>query len=408
MLLSIASVPPSGPGGAERSSSVRAATSARVVVSPAVDEVTPFLTPGAHGELLVNVKHSATCTLAFAGPSRLRSGPFTVAVRRPHVDFTWRVARGAAPGSWNARLRCSARRSKKMAVSSAVSQTLQVSGASKRRAQAIVKPGSLHVRFLATAPTEPLDRGRQTNAGRGAGFEFCQCTWYANYRRPDIYSYALQHGVKGVWDGKAWAENAAAAGELTGAYPVAGALVSFQPGGRYATDPQYGHVAYVESVAADGRSFTTSAMSGWDCNKPYAGRIYTNRFVAPATGMTFIYGPPGSRTPVTVGSGPTAGGEPPLPPKLVQHVYSATSSGAVYETYYGPGVSRTTSQIATVGSGVVGVSSQVTSGEVQHVYSATSSGAVYETYYGPGVSSTTSQIATVGSGVVGVTDQVTH
>jgi surface antigen len=207
-----------------------------------------------------------------------------------------------ARGHWVARLTC--RKGKNSATSRRLAQAFTVRGPKREHPQSLVKSGSLRVAFRVNAPKVPIDRGNQ-DAGKGGGFQYCQCTWYADYRRPDIYSYAVRHGVSGSgWDGKAWAAKAAAAGELTGDLPQPGALVSWQPGGRYPTNPTYGHVAYVESVGADGRSFTTTEMSGGHCGTSRAGTVYTGRYTAPAPGMKFIYGPPGSPTPG--GGGPTA------------------------------------------------------------------------------------------------------
>jgi len=290
----------------------------RPVVTPTLDEITPFLAPGATAGLSAQVPHPAVCRLVFSGPHKLRSGPFTVRSKQPHIMFSWKLPHKVAPGTWTARLFCGARAARARTTGvGTLTARFEVSGKSHGRGLPIVQPGSLRIRFSRTARAVPPDRGTQYLPGRGAaGFEPCQCTGYAYSRRPDIYNYAASRGFGGGnWDGGYWSDRAAEAGESTGALPEVGALVSFRPGGTYPTDQQHGHVAYVASVAADGRSFTTESMSGWDCGTSRAGTVYTRSFVAPAAGMTFIYGPPGSTTPSTGAvTPPTSTGTPPIGP----------------------------------------------------------------------------------------------
>jgi len=101
-------------------------------------------------------------------------------------------------------------------------------------------------------------------------------------------------------------------------------------------------------------------------------------------------GSAGSSLSVNVTSQLTDGGS-------VQHVYTGTSTGGVYETWWSPTSNGThTSKVGTVSGAVTAISSQVTGGSVQHVYTGTSTGGVYETWWSPTSNGTqTSKVATV-------------
>jgi len=289
----------------------------RPVVAPTLDEITPFLVPGASARLSAEVPHPAVCGLMFIGPHKLRSGPFKVRSRQPHILFSWKLPRKVAPGIWTARLACGGRAERKRTPTvGALTAHLQVSGNYKSygRGLSIVQPGSLRIGFSHTAPAIP-DGGTQYRSGRGSGgFNSCQCTGYAYSRRPDIYNYTASKGFGGGdWDGGYWGDRAAEAGEVTGDLPVVGALVSFKPG-VYGTPPPAGHVGYVESVAPDGQHFTMSSKDGLKCNEIVYWK-YNVLALGRANGMTFIYGPPGSTTPSSgAGTPPTSTGTPPIGP----------------------------------------------------------------------------------------------
>ena len=68
------------------------------------------------------------------------------------------------------------------------------------------------------------------------------------------------------WNGGFWDDTARAAGLAVGTIPVAGAIVTFDPGTQGITAAT-GHVAFVESVSADG-SFVVSEMNA---PLPYRG-----------------------------------------------------------------------------------------------------------------------------------------
>ncbi len=90
------------------------------------------------------------------------------------------------------------------------------------------------------------------------------CTDYVHSRRPDVPIYGNA--------GYNWISAAQAAGKATGTTPRAGAVAV-----------THGHVAYVESVNADG-SYVVSEM-GWD----YIAGNYNIRTVRPGTFGGFIY-----------------------------------------------------------------------------------------------------------------------
>ncbi|MGH7776355.1 MAG: CHAP domain-containing protein, partial [Candidatus Dormibacterales bacterium] len=112
--------------------------------------------------------------------------------------------------------------------------------------------------------------GTAIEAGGGGGnhFDFGYCTWYVANRR-----YIPWFGNAGQW----WA-NARAYGYAEGQAPRPGAVM-------VTGESPYGHVAYVESVHADG-SWTVSEMdfTGWD----QVDRRTLRPGQAPVVG--FIYG----------------------------------------------------------------------------------------------------------------------
>lgn len=77
------------------------------------------------------------------------------------------------------------------------------------------------------------------------------CTWYV----------AQHRYIPWAGHAKSWLDNARKWGFSTGKTPADGAIMCTQE------TPQYGHVAYVESVSADGKWVTISEM-----NAPYFGR----------------------------------------------------------------------------------------------------------------------------------------
>ena len=123
------------------------------------------------------------------------------------------------------------------------------------------------------SPSDALARASADWATHGAGyvsvFRNGQCTDWAEQKRPDIvmrgtiqlwanYLAGDQRAIAN-WNGGFWDDTARAAGLAVGAVPLAGAIVTFDPGTQGITAAT-GHVAYVESVASDG-SFVVSEMN---------------------------------------------------------------------------------------------------------------------------------------------------
>ena len=111
------------------------------------------------------------------------------------------------------------------------------------------------------------DTGITTRARSSSGYEVVttmrggynggfpgQCTWYVNYKRPDL--------PNGMGNGGQYYANARAKGLPTGSTPRAGALIVTTENARY------GHVAYVESIS--GSSVTITEMN-------YAGPYIVTR-----------------------------------------------------------------------------------------------------------------------------------
>lgn len=115
------------------------------------------------------------------------------------------------------------------------------------------------------------DAAASANVGSGNTYLAGQCTWYVKNTLP---------WVGNNWGNAAqWASSAQAAGFSTGYTPQAGAVAVFQPG-MDGADPNYGHVAVVDSVNSDGTINISEAN--------YAGSSYHTRTISPS-GITFIY-----------------------------------------------------------------------------------------------------------------------
>ena len=105
------------------------ASSARTAVRVALEEISPFLPPGADAGWSVEVQHAAVCRLTFSGPHKLRSGPFTIKAAQRYILVSWKLPRKVAPGVWKGKLSCAAKavRKRSRAVG-ALAGDFQVSG----------------------------------------------------------------------------------------------------------------------------------------------------------------------------------------------------------------------------------------------------------------------------------------
>lgn len=113
----------------------------------------------------------------------------------------------------------------------------------------------------------------------GNAYEFSQCTWWAYVRRHQLGLPAGSH----MGNGADWADTARRLGYWVDSTPRVGDVICFQRG-QYGSDPFYGHVGIVESVASDG-SITTS-----ECGSAYNGKPFSRMFTAEqAAQLQFIH-----------------------------------------------------------------------------------------------------------------------
>jgi surface antigen len=143
-------------------------------------------------------------------------------------------------------------------------------------------PASVRVPGSAPSSSRPAARTRvaparpRTVAGAssGAAFAYGYCTWWVAHKRPI------------PWRGNAaqWWWNARAFGFAEGSVPRPGAIMVM---GVSSSSPQ-GHVAYVESVNANG-SFTVSEMNWWGVPGGGWGRVDYRTLTSVRGMLGFIY-----------------------------------------------------------------------------------------------------------------------
>jgi surface antigen len=139
-------------------------------------------------------------------------------------------------------------------------------------------------RPILPASAEALDFWQSYVDSVVSSFRNGQCTDWAQRRRPDIVQNGYLrrfdlYGTDGVltsWDAKHWSQNATEAGMAVTHKPVVGAVMVFQPGALGAGSA--GHVAVVESVAANG-SFQVTQM-----HAPNIGEVSRQTHSAAAAG----------------------------------------------------------------------------------------------------------------------------
>ena len=140
------------------------------------------------------------------------------------------------------------------------------------------------------------------------GFPRGQCTWYADARRPDIHQIAVARGFSSHgWDGGTWADRATQAGFVVDTTPAVGSIAVWDRNRGGAL--QWGHVAYVERVNADG-TFMVSEYN-WKHSLGYDERDH----LRPYPGQRFIHGVrPPSPTPPKPAPQPAPPAPQPTPP----------------------------------------------------------------------------------------------
>ncbi len=181
----------------------------------------------------------------------------------------------------------------------------------------------------------------------------------------------------GLGNGGSWYDNAKSKGLVgVGTTPqlYAAAVVPGSPG----------HVAFLTNIAY-GPDKTVSTITVQEYNHDAAGDGDTWTGVPSKRGFSeYVYF--GS----AMTNAPSSSSPPPPPPLLtslvtsdgVQHVYSGTATGSLFETWWGPSSpSPTTWQIANVGSAITGISAQVTTDGTEHVYYGTAGGTVGEVWW---------------------------
>lgn len=290
------------------------ATGERLVATPRIELATSILRPGARGSFDVASNGLGVCELSFHGPAGESLGPFRIGSSGAHLHWTWRVARGAADGVWVATVACAHSRSTLGRHATRVKEDFLVEGAGHGHSL-LFSPRNLRVRVSKTPPAGSASPtgGRVIGVGGGSNpFPYGQCTYHAYETRPDIFEYAVAHGVPrgGLasnvtyggypdywWNAWRWLGNAQKVGLPTGTVPVPHALVVFPRG--YGGSP-VGHVAYVETVNADGSYYVSER--NWNENPNVTRRLV----YAGVPGVGFVYGGPAGQVPVPA---------PPPPPK---------------------------------------------------------------------------------------------
>lgn len=150
------------------------------------------------------------------------------------------------------------------------------------------------------SPTEAeaiaIARRRWESEGQGIlnGYRNGQCTDWASQKRPDVVERVFEATVVAevlkrprpmqLGDAQTWATAAAGVGMTVSNLPAAGALVVWQEGVEGA-NPLTGHVGYVEPLAEDGSTFSTSEMN---FGAPYQ-MGYRTLSSTPVEGRSFIW-----------------------------------------------------------------------------------------------------------------------
>jgi surface antigen len=298
--------------------------------TPRVELSTPTLRQGGGAALDIASDGLRLCELSFQGPHGFTVGPFRVVSRGAHVRWSWRVSRHAVAGVWVATVGCASTPHELVAHATRVREDFVVARGA-RGSTALFTPSALRVRVTRTFPNGAAapTGGRVVGLG-GAGnpFPYGQCTYHAFETRADVYEYAIVHGVPrgGLasnakyggyadywWNAWRWLGNAQRVGYPTGTVPIAKALVVFPRGyGGSAV----GHIAYVESVNANGSYYVSER--NWNYNPSVTRRLVP----AGVPGVGFIYGgpagsgpaPPPPPGPTTTPKAPAAPAPPAVPP----------------------------------------------------------------------------------------------
>jgi surface antigen len=199
------------------------------------------------------------------------------------------------------------------------------------------------------------------------GYAYRNCTDWVAWRIPDLIGKTIPWGLGNAknWD-TAISSNIATVDNT----PEAGDVAVWDSGA-------YGHVEVVESVNTNG----TVNTSGY--NKKGTGNYGTQSGVT-ADHYIDLNG---------TGTGIPGGGEdePAINPIIdslvttdgVRHIYSGTSTGKLYETWWDANHAPSTHLVANIGADIEGISAHQTADGNQHVYYGTQGGTIGEMWWGP-------------------------
>lgn len=139
----------------------------------------------------------------------------------------------------------------------------------------VATPAAPRVRPATARPVTASAVVSRPAAGGGGAFAYGYCTWWVAHKR-----YVPWRG-----DAAQWWWNARAFGYGEGATPRTGAIMVMGAGGSASPE---GHVAYVESVNANG-SFVVSEMNWWGVPGGGWGRVDYRTVTSMAGILGFIY-----------------------------------------------------------------------------------------------------------------------
>ncbi|WP_427921159.1 CHAP domain-containing protein [Streptomyces sp. cg40] len=247
------------------------------------------------------------------------------------------------------------------------------------------------------------DSGASIYSARG--YAYRNCTDYVAWK---LESQGISSSlVRGRGNGGQWDDSST--GVTVTTTPEVGDAAVMEP---WATNA-YGHVAYVEAVQVVSGKYQVKvsqynwgqdgnySMTGWQNASTYGNFVDFNGVNTPLGGGS-------------TGSGNVTADPDPLVTSLVtsdgvRHVYSGTSSGRLYETWWSASSpSPTTWELMNVGSPVTAISAQATADGNEHVYYGTQGGQVGEVWWGPNSNGVhLGQTYSTGAVVTTISSQVT-
>jgi surface antigen len=235
------------------------------------------------------VDHVDTCAAHLNGSVRWLDH----AARFDRVEVSVDVPPRAKPGTYSIMLRCSG------AAPVRLRMTVHSTRHSVKTLTSFGKGLNVfgaHVRPLTNEEAALKARERWLAEGPTilAAYRSGQCTDWAAQKRPDVVQRVFEAGVVAellkttppspLGNAQNWAAVAASVGMTVSEWPVPGALVVWREGVEGAA-AETGHVGYVESVSADGSTFSDSSMNVGGLYR----MGYRTRPSAPVPGRLFIW-----------------------------------------------------------------------------------------------------------------------